>query len=226
MSAEPDVAAIAALIGEPKRARMLSALIGGKALTATELARIADQTKQTTSAHLAKLTAGGLLEVAAQGRHRYFRLAGQEVARVLEGLFGLAAANDVDAHTGPREPALRLARICYDHLAGELAVSIFAYMERERFFLRSEQSTDLSPRGEEFMRSFGINLDRLSASRRPLCRACLDWSERRYHLAGALGAALLARLFELDWARPVRGSRAVIFSALGQMRLRSAFSLN
>ncbi len=225
MSVEPDIAAIAALIGEPKRARMLSALVGGRALTATELAHVADLSKQTASAHLGKMTGGGLLEVEKQGRHRYFRLAGQDVARVLESLMGLAAAGRAEVRSGPREPALRAARVCYDHLAGETAVSMFAFMHRQRFFHARAGDLRLSRRGEDFMRAFGIDLDGLCASRRPLCRTCLDWSERRHHLAGALGAALLQRLFELDWARRVRGSRAVIFSAQGLMRLRSEFGL-
>lgn len=225
MSDEPDIAAIAALIGDPKRARMLLVLAGGKALTATELAQTAELTRQTASAHLARLTQARLLAVEPQGRHRYFRLAGRNVARALESLLGLAARDAVATRTGPRDSALRSARVCYDHLAGETAVAVYASCERQQFFRHGERGMALSRRGAEFMRGFGIDLDALARSRRALCRSCLDWSERRHHLAGALGAALLARLFELDWARRTKHSRAVIFTAQGLTQLRREFEL-
>jgi DNA-binding transcriptional ArsR family regulator len=227
MKNAPGIVGVAALIGDQARARMLMALMAGQALTATELTAIAGVTKQTISAHLAKLVDARLLAVESQGRHRYFRLADRDIARLLENLMGVAAR--LTPHKplsfGPSEPALREARVCYDHLAGTLAVQVFARLEQRCFAPPIQQGIRLSPHGAGFFREFGVDIDALAEQRRPLCRACLDWSERRHHLAGALGAAMLSRFFELGWARRVKQSRVVIFSALGQMELRRQFGL-
>ena len=224
---QPDIAGIAALIGDQARARLLMALMAGQALTATELTAVVGLTKQTVSGHLAKLIDARLLSVESQGRHRYFRLADREVARLLENLMGVALrlAPREPLRFGPREPALREARVCYDHLAGDLAVKLFASLEQRCFARPLSQGLRLHSRGARFLREFGIDVEALAEQRRPLCRACLDWSERRHHLAGALGAALLDRFFDLGWARRVKQSRAVIFSALGQMEVRRQFGL-
>ncbi|MBS0514141.1 MAG: helix-turn-helix transcriptional regulator [Proteobacteria bacterium] len=226
MSEEPDIAAIAALIGEPARAKLLMALMGGQALTATELANAGGVTKQTASSHLRRLCEARLLAVEAQGRHRYFRLADGAVAQLLESLFDLSTrlAAPLPPRFGPRDPVLRRARVCYDHLAGEIAVELFERVA-PRCFVEPQHGLQLNARGILFFRDFGIDVDALSAQKRPLCRTCLDWSARRHHLAGALGAALLDRFFALGWARRVRRSRAVLFTAQGEFELRRQFRL-
>lgn len=212
----PSIAPVAALAGDPARANMLSALIGGKALTAGELAREAGVTAQTASAHLGKLLDGGLVEALRQGRHRYFRLAGTDVAEMLETMMNVAErAGHVRTRTGPKAPELRKARVCYDHLAGEMGVALYDRLTRARILTGGDEP-QLTSRGADFAARFGLDVEALASRRRPLCRACLDWSMRRHHLAGALGAALLARIFELKWARRDRSSRAVLFSPEGE----------
>lgn len=219
----PSIAPIAALAGDPARANMLAALLGGKALTAGELAREAGVTAQTASSHLAKLRDGGLIASLAQGRHRYFRLAGHDVAEMLEKMMGVAErAGHVRTRTGPKAPELRKARICYDHLAGEMAVAMFERMTQGRLVAGGD-APRLTRRGEDFARGFGIDLDALAKERRPLCKTCLDWSMRRHHLAGSLGAAMLARFTELRWARRDRAGRAVIFSPQGEREFHRLF---
>jgi DNA-binding transcriptional ArsR family regulator len=223
----PSIAGIAAAIGDHARADILTALMADQALTATELAQIAGVTKQTTSSHLAKLMGAGLLAVESQGRHRYFRLADRDVAELLESLMGVAfRAGAVRVRGSPREPALRKARVCYDHLAGELGVLAFESLTKRRFLRSENEKLELTVSGRRFCRDdLGIDVDALAASRRPLCRTCLDWSVRRHHLAGALGAALLARCLELGWARRVKGSRVVSFSPTGEAALRERFGV-
>jgi len=217
MKAGPDIALIASLVGDPARANMLTALMSGGALTASELAHEAGVTLQTASSHLAKLESGGLITLQKQGRHRYFRLSGPDVPAVLEGLMGLAArAGHLRARTGPRDPALRRARVCYDHLAGDLGVELFDSLIRRRLLISSTEGLALTPRGARFLAEFGIDLDTARSGRRPLCKPCLDWSARRSHLAGSLGAALLARCFDLGWARREVGTRIVSFSRAGE----------
>jgi DNA-binding transcriptional ArsR family regulator len=216
MKEGPSIAPVAALAGDPARANMLAALLSGKALTASELASEAGVTAQTASSHLAKLEAGGLIAVAAQGRHRYFRLAGADVAEMLESMMGVAArAGHLRTRPGPSDPAIRKARVCYDHLAGEMGVHLLDRLVALRF-LAGGDTPKLTPRGEGFARDFGIDLTALSRGRRPLCRNCLDWSMRRHHLAGGLGAALLERFYDLGWARRDRASRAVHFTPSGE----------
>lgn len=222
----PNIVGIAALIGDRARADVLTALMAGAALTATELAAEAGVTKQTVSAHLAKLLDARLVAVEQQGRHRYFRLADRDVAQLLESLMGVAyRAGAVRVRASPREPALRHARVCYDHLAGDLGVLVFDGMEARRLLRSTDQGLALTVQGERFCRDFGIDVAAMTRQRRPLCRACLDWSARRHHLAGALGACLLRRFVELDWARRMPASRVVRFSAPGEAALRSRFKL-
>jgi DNA-binding transcriptional ArsR family regulator len=201
---------VAALIGDRARAAMLNDLMCGRALTATELCRTAGITKQTGSAHLKRLVDGQLVAVEAHGRHRYFRIANEEVARVLEGLAGIAHETRAVRHdSGPRDPNLRKARICYDHLAGEVAVTLYDSLRRRNAFRLDDGEIDLSDEGARIFAAFEIDVDELRKERRVLCRACMDWSERRHHLAGALGAALLRRFLDRRWARPERHSRIV-----------------
>ena len=216
MKAGPDIACIASLVGEPARANMLTALMNGGALTASELAHEAGVTLQTASSHLAKLESGGLITPQKQGRHRYFRLSGSDVPAVLEGLMGLAArTGHLRTRPGPKDPALRRARVCYDHLAGELGVDLFDSLLRRRLLAHQTAGLVLTLKGERFMAEFGIDLEAARRSRRPLCKPCLDWSARRSHLAGSLGAALLSRCFDLGWAEREQGTRIVRFSRSG-----------
>jgi DNA-binding transcriptional ArsR family regulator len=216
----PSIAPVAALAGDPARANMLSALLGGKALTAGELAREAGVTAQTASSHLAKLEEGGMVLGQRQGRHRYFKLSGSDVAHMLETMMGIAErAGHVRTRTGPKAPELRRARVCYDHLAGEMGVAMFDAMTQARLIAGSE-TLRLTARGADFARDFGIDLDALADGRRPLCKTCLDWSQRRSHLAGSLGAAMLTRFYDLRWARRDRAGRAVIFSPHGERDFR------
>ena len=220
----PNIVGIAALIGDHARAEILTALTGGQALTATELAGVAGVTKQTVSAHLAKLLDARLVAVESQGRHRYFRLDNQDVAQLLESLMGVAyRTGAVRLRASPREPALRKARVCYDHLAGELGVLVFDGLEQRRFLRTGGEGLQLTSNGQRFFAGLGIDVEALVSRRRPLCRACLDWSVRRHHLAGALGAALLDRCFELGWARRAKDSRVVNFSRSGEQALRERF---
>ncbi|MEL6316769.1 MAG: winged helix-turn-helix domain-containing protein, partial [Pseudomonadota bacterium] len=188
----PDIARLAALIGDPARANMLTALMSGQALTGRELAEAAGVTPQTASGHLAQLEAAGLVARRRQGRHRYAALAGPEVGAALEALMGLAAAaGHSRARPGPKDPALRAARICYDHLAGEMGVRLYdGLLAQGALAEDGGGAPSLTPEGAARMRAFGVDPAPLARARRPLCRACLDWSSRRNHLAGALGAAL------------------------------------
>ena len=222
----PDIARIGALIGDPARANMLTALMSGKALTATELAAEAGVTAQTASAHLAKLAEAGLTEARKQGRHRYFTLADDEVGAVLEAVMGLAAKRGhLRTRTGPKDPALREARVCYNHLAGEMGVRLYDSMLASGGLMANGEEILLTDRGENFVRDFGIDLGGLNTSRRPMCRACLDWSARRTHLAGALGQALLTRMIDLSWAKRLPDSRIIEFSMSGRKAFEGAFPL-
>jgi DNA-binding transcriptional ArsR family regulator len=227
MKAGPDIAMVASLVGDPARSNMLTALMTGHALTASELAHQAGITPQTASSHLAKLEAGGLIEPEKQGRHRYYRLTGPDVAGVLEGLAGLAArAGHMRVRTGPKDPALRRARICYDHLAGDLGVQMLESLKKQRLVRQTRQTIELTGEGRRFMaKELQIDAETLAHPRRPVCKACLDWSERRHHLAGTLGAAVMSRFTELNWAArdATPGSRVVNFSRNGEKRFAALF---
>jgi DNA-binding transcriptional ArsR family regulator len=222
----PHIARVAALIGDQARAEILTALMADRALTATELANHAGITRATASTHLAKLADAKLIGMVKQGRHRYFRLADRDVARLLESLMGVAfRSGAVRLASSPAEPALRKARMCYDHLAGELAVWAFERMVAQRVFVLEPHRFTLTPSGEKWFESREISAATLSESRRVLCRPCLDWGERRHHLAGALGAALAQRCFTLRWAKRVPGSRVVAFTPQGERQFRGMVAI-
>ena len=217
------------LIGDPARANMLTALMGGQALTATELSQAAGVTVQTASSHLSKLEDGGLIAQRKQGRHRYFALADTAAAAFLETIMGFAASRGHLRHKpGPKDPALRKARICYDHLAGDFGVRLLDSL----FFDGSvtggdaeEDLLELTPLGETRLKKIGIDLSGLKSQRRQMCRSCLDWSERRAHLAGSLGKALLGLFLEKGWAHRRTGSRAIVFSPEGERQFLRLFPL-
>lgn len=221
------LAEIAALVGDPARANLLIALMDGRALTAGELAHHAGVTPQTTSGHLAKLVAADLVRVERQGRHRYHRLASAEVARALEGLMALSAAGPPRHRpVGPRDERLRAARTCYDHLAGRLGTGIAdALAARGMVAMGAEgDAVAVTPSGRRFLaEALDIRLE--GEGRRPLCRACLDWSERRPHLAGRLGAALCAHAFARGWVERVRDGRALLVTQAGRRAFRDTIGV-
>ena len=205
---------------------MLTALMSGKALTATELAGEANVTPQTASTHLSKLETGGLVRQRKQGRHRYFSLADDEVGGVLESMMGLAAKKGhTRTRTGPKDPALRKARVCYNHLAGEFGVRMLDSLLARQLVVEDDDHLDLTDPGRAFVAEFGINLDGLKSSRRPLCKSCLDWSSRRSHLAGSLGTALLQHFYDQGWAKRQDGTRVVAFTRGGEKKFLSAFPI-
>jgi DNA-binding transcriptional ArsR family regulator len=222
MKLGPDITRVAALLGDPARANMLSALMGGQALTAGELAREAGVTPQTASSHLAQLESGGLVIRRSQGRHHYFALSGSDVAETMEQLAVLAGrTGHMRTRTGPRDPAMRRARVCYNHLAGDAGVAMLDALIAQGRIADEAGSLVLTGAGRAFAREFGVCLE--PVGRRPLCKACLDWSVRRSHLAGAFGIGLLDRIYALGWARRLDGTRIVAFSAPGLHAFEQTF---
>lgn len=225
MKEGPDIARIAALIGDPARANMLTALMSGKALTATELSNEAGVTLQTTSSHLGKLREGGLIDQRKAGQHKYFSLASDEIARLLEGIMGLAlGAGHLRTRTGPKNEEMRRARVCYNHLAGHKGTQVYDHMISQGYLQLDENGIDLTELGTQFVHDFGIDLEALRVKKPPLCRECLDWSERRSHLSGSLGRALLSRIEELGWARRVPETRIVRFTQAGEQQFNKLFA--
>ncbi len=230
MTSNAMFAQVAALAGDPARAAMLNALLDGGALTASDLASVAGVAPQTASGHLARMTVGGLLAVQKQGRHRYYRLASPAVAQMMESIMQVASRHGPPRgrlSIGTRDAALRAARVCFDHLAGELGVAIAdALIDHGYVELGSDAGIVTAP-GIKFLARVGIDVDTLAARRgrtgRVLCRPCLDWSARRPHLAGAVGAALCARSLDKDWVRRIEGSRAVVVTTKGQCVFREQF---
>jgi DNA-binding transcriptional ArsR family regulator len=218
----PDISIVAALIGNPASANMLMALLAGPALTATELAQESGLSLSTASGHLAKLAKAGLVAVVRQGRHRYFRLADPDVAIALEALIPVAArAGHLRVRTGPRDPELRLARSCYDHLAGHLAVAMLDRFVERRLLARRGEAVRMTPDGRRFFVKNGIDLAAMERGQRQLCRCCLDWSERRSHLGGALGAAVFDQILTRGWAVREAKTRIVRFSAPGERKMKA-----
>lgn len=220
--------AMASLIGEPARAVMLWKLLDGKAFTATELAITADISAQSASMHLAKLVKSGLLTVVSQGRHRYYRLTGPEVAYVLESISNLVPAdkllNEEPAEINKHD--IKYCRSCYDHLAGKVGVAITDQLIAKKMLTSADTNFEVTPKGEKWLEALEIPVSDLKKQRRVLARKCLDWSERRYHLSGSLGAALLQRVVELKWFRQMPNSRIVLISATGQKKIHELLGLN
>jgi DNA-binding transcriptional ArsR family regulator len=224
MSTPIDLATIAALLGDPARANILCALQDGRAQTATELAYVAGVSPQTTSGHLAKLTEARLLTLQKQGRHRYYALASPLVGRMLEAVMAVAAVGP-PRHRSPSklDDALRRARTCYDHLAGRLGVALADALVAQSCIVLGEDGGQVTRKGRKVLTGFGLDLNDTGRQRRTFCRPCLDWSERRPHLAGALGAALTSRCFELGWIGRLRDSRAVSITKIGQSGFAETF---
>lgn len=233
MASNAAFAQVASLAGDPARAGMLHALMDGRALTASELAHVARITPQTASGHLARMAAAGLLSIEKQGRHRYHRLASPAVAQMIESIMQVASAVEPARRplsVGPRDAALRAARTCYDHLAGRLGVALADALVAGGYAELASDAGLVTDAGLELLGRIGIDVDALQARRgrhaaRVLCRPCLDWSERRPHLAGALGAALCAHSLGNGWVRRIPGTRAVVITPKGQRMFREAFGV-
>lgn len=226
MSSAPQIAEVAALVGDPARANILCALLGGRALTATELAFAAGVSPQTTSGHLGKLAQARLVVLMKQGRHRYYRLAGPHIGQMLESIMSVAMAGPPRFQPKSRlDDQLRHARTCYDHIAGVLGVGIAERMVERGLMILGDEAGELTAGGAEFLSRLGIDLAGARTQRRIFCRPCLDWTERRPHIGGAVGAALATRCFELKWIERRHDSRALIVTAAGRRGLLDNFAL-
>jgi len=213
---EPNIAYIANLIGDTARAKMLTALMSGKALTATELSLEAEITPQTASSHLTKLVEGELLIVRKQGRHKYFQLKNRQVAELIEQMLNISArVSNARVSTGPKNQRLRKARVCYDHLAGEMGVKLFDALVNQGQLVEDSSEINLTETGREFFQNLGVDFSIFATNRRPLCKACLDWSERRSHLAGSLGKWVLTDAISRNWASQDLDSRVIAFTPQG-----------
>jgi DNA-binding transcriptional ArsR family regulator len=225
MTNGPYIAEAASLIGDPARANMLAALVGGHAMTATELGLSAGVAASTASGHLAKLLEGRLVSVTSTGRHRYFRLASPGVARVLEDLMALATDGPPRHRPKSRcDDAMARARTCYDHLAGKLGVALADSMASRGLIILSDDGGLITDAGGDFLSDLGVELQTKKV-RRTLCRPCLDWSERRWHVGGAVGAALADRCFALGWTERRSDSRAITITAAGERAFDELFGV-
>lgn len=232
MSNIASLATVAALIGEPARTAMLITLMDGRALTAGELGNAAGIAPSTASGHLGQLLDAGLVALERQGRHRYYRLASPAVAALLEelmslaGELGAAATRPKPVITGPRDRALRRARLCYDHLAGEIAVAIADSMAARGQLDFTQDGGALTDAGATLLVSIGVDLAPVARGRRgPFCRPCLDWSERKPHIAGLVGRKLYATMMHQGWMRQLGSGRAISVTPLGLAKLQQHFGL-
>ncbi len=221
------MAEVASLVGDSARANILAALMGGRALTAGELANAAGVSPQTTSGHLGKLNDGRLIACVKQGRHRYYRIATHRVAEMLEGIMAMVA----DAPPRHRPPsklddAMRTARTCYDHFAGKLGVGLTDALCAHGHLALSDDGGEVTDSGVAFFEEFGVDLAVARNRRRIFCRPCLDWTERRPHLGGSVGAVLAQRCFDLGWFEHMRDSRALIITKTGRRGLNKTFGLS
>jgi len=216
-----SMAEIGALVGDPARANMLTALMNGESLTASDLAWHAGVTPQTASGHLARMTEAELIKVTAQGRHRYYKLASPRVAQMLESIFLVAADQTMPRRRIPSyvDTVMRDARTCYDHLAGRLGVAVADALVKRRCVMLDDEAAVLTRRGHRFFEALGVDLEAIGRKRRCFCRVCVDLTERRPHLAGAVGAAFCAHCFEAGWISRVKDSRGVAVTQKGSAGL-------
>jgi DNA-binding transcriptional ArsR family regulator len=215
--AAANMVEIAALVGDTARATMPAALMGGQALTSSELAELGRVSRATASEHLSKLTQARLLTVTQKRRNRYYRIASPLVAKMLESIKAVAALETPPRYQprSAQDDTLRFARTCYDHLAGRLGVAIADAMVRNKYVVLSDEGGELTLAGKRFLTAFGTALVPAPGSRRVFCRPCLDWSERRYHIAGLVGTEICRCCLERGWLMRQRGSRAIRLTATG-----------
>ncbi|MGG4213447.1 winged helix-turn-helix domain-containing protein [Paenibacillus sp. FSL L8-0638] len=226
MSTKSNVAMIASLVSEPSRAAILTALLDGRFHTASELAHMAGIKPQTASFHLAKMTEAHVVTVEKQGRHRYYGIQDPEVARVMESFLSIAPPVPIKSFKQASEnEAIRLARTCYDHVAGQLGVQLMNFFMQKGILSEDQDGLHITDQGETFFTDFQIDLTKTRQKRRSFSHKCLDWSERRHHLAGALGSAILDRLFELNWIERLPTTRAIRITAEGKGGFKEIFSI-
>ena len=226
MMADADLASIGKALADGHRARFVLALLGGEELPAGELAARAGTSSSLTSAHLARLLESGLVTARAQGRQRFYKIASAQIAESIEALLAIAPGRDAIGLTEvTRGKALQRARTCYDHLAGRLGVALADAFERDLMLLPTAGGWDLTGAGERKLAHLGLDSAALHEGRRPFLRPCLDWTERRPHLAGQLGQALAGHLLELDWVRRSSQSRALVITPAGERQLLAEFAI-
>jgi len=218
---------IAALIGDPTRATILWTLMEGRAFTATELALEGDTSAQNISMHLNKLIQAGLLSVESQGRHKYYRFSRKEIAYAIEGMTLLLPHPESPRkqQDEPDQP-IQQCRTCYDHMAGKLGVRVTESLMQQKILSRKGKDLGITRKGLKWFFDFGIDAGALIHQRRSFLRTCLDWSERRHHIAGSLAAALLNRMLTEDWLRKTRGSRALVITAKGRKNFYENFKIS
>ena len=222
-----QLAYVAGLIADPTRSKIILSLFSGKALTAGELSKASNLTPQTVSAHLKKLEEGKIITRLKQGRHHYFTLSGNQIVELVEKLLGFSAsAQEQVIKTGPQNEAMRTSRVCYDHLAGYVGVKLFDKMLEYNFINHKDGAVVLTAKGEDFFNQFGLNVMVLKKAKRPTCLTCLDWSERRFHLSGGLGAALLDKFLNDHWVYRKVNSRVIIFNPEGKRKMYEIFGIN
>lgn len=218
---------IASLIGDPTRATIMWTLLDGKSFTATELAIAADTTPQNISMHLTKLVQADLLCVESQGRHRYFKFSRKEIAYAIEAMTNLIPYSTTQKNSVVEIiPGIKYCRTCYDHLAGKVSVALTDSLLRQKIIVDSKNNFEISKKGQSWFSGLGINVDELKQERRSFLRPCLDWSERRHHIAGSLAAAFLDIMLSADWMRRTKNSRALIITAKGEKKLYEYFKLS
>jgi DNA-binding transcriptional ArsR family regulator len=227
MNANPNVAKVAILVSEASRAAILTVLLDGRLHPASELAYMARIKPQTASFHLSKMVDANIVTVEKQGRHRYYGILNSEVAQVLETLLSLASPIEIKSlKQASEDKAMRFARTCYDHLAGNLGVQLTDSLIKADVIYEEKNAFVVTDKGEEFFKAFHIDLEIVKKKRRSFSHKCLDWSERRYHLAGALGNALLERLFELKWVQRIPDTRAIKITSKGKNGFKDIFSID
>ncbi|HEY4327163.1 MAG TPA: winged helix-turn-helix domain-containing protein [Mucilaginibacter sp.] len=223
---ENQFSQIASLIGDPARAKILWALLDGRAYTATELAIYADTTPQNISMHLSKLVNADLLSVESQGRHRYYNYSRADVPYAIEAMANLIPSGNFAIHRAAADKPVKYCRTCYDHLAGKVGVLLTDGLLKQEFIYKCDDNFDISTEGEAWFKSFGIDIEVLKKQKRSLARPCLDWSERKHHLAGSLGAALLNQMIAEGWVRREKDSRTMIVTRKGEQAFLDYFKID
>lgn len=216
----------ASLIGDPTRASILWTLLDGRAFTATELAVSANTSPQNISMHLGKLLEANLLCVEKQGRHKYYRFSNKEVAYVVEAMANLVPKPEVSLkNKSENYPPIKFCRTCYDHLAGKIGVALTESLLKQKIIIEKNNAYEISPEGEKWFSRFGINIEEAQKQKRIFLKPCLDWSERRNHIAGSIGALLLNKMISEDWLRRTKDSRAMIITGKGEKELLKNFKI-
>lgn len=226
MEVENQFTKVASLIGDKVRSVILWSLLDGKAYTATELSTFSNSSRQSVSNHLSKLIEAELISVEKQGRHRYFRLANEQVAQVIESLASLIPNHKMEIKKNKEAQKLASARTCYDHLAGKLSIEIKNALVKQELIILTDNIYEITDKGNNWFKKFGINIADLKLKKRSFAHPCLDWTEREHHIAGALGTAILEICLKNDWIRRKQNSREIIITALGEKKLQEELKIS